>query len=443
MKGIAKDFLKYSKKHQKYREENCLNMIASENIKSEAVLEVKKRFYDFDFRYAEGANKINGDPKERYYQGQKFSREMEKLTSSAFRKLFDVNFVEPRPISGSTANQATFRGLSNYNGNKMMSMPLSTGGHITHDYAGLAGKVLNLEISNLVFNSDEFNIDIDESKKKIREEEPSIIVLGASLFPFSHPVKEISSVAKEVDAFVVYDAAHVLGLISGGKFQDPIGEGADFVSSSTHKTFPGGQRGVIYGDISNGRLEEAARYIQNATFPFSLSNHHLLSMAENIVAILEMCFYGEDYAEQTIENAKKLAESLYENDIFVIGEDKGFTESHQIVIDVEDYGRGNKVATKLEESNIIVNKNILPWDDQSNKLDPSGLRVGVQELTRNGFKEEDMEQFAGYISSVIKGEERPKNIRPKVLKKVKDKKLEYGFKSLQEMESKIDDFFEI
>lgn len=433
-KKIYKDFLRYSEAHQQYRTGECVNLIASENRKSGAVREVSSKFFDYDSRYAEGENDRHGNPIERHYQGQKYSERMEELVAEGFRELFGADFVEPRPISGSCANQVTFKGISEHNGEKLMSLPLRTGAHITHDYTGMAGKVLGLEVSNLVFNEEEFNIDVDKSAEKIKEEEPSMVVLGASLFPFPHPVEEISSVANDVGAFTIYDAAHVLGLIAGGKFQDPLGEGADFVTSSTHKTFPGGQRGVVFGNLYDDEIEKVAKKVQYAAFPGTLSNHHLLTMAENVVAIIEMKEFGEEYSAQIIKNSKRLAESLDENGINVASSDNGFTQSHQVILDVSENGGGKEVAKKLDDANIIVNKNILPWDSESKKEDPSGIRLGTQEMTREGFKENDMKYLGELIAGIISGEKSHEDVRPEVLQLAGEKRVEYGFDSLEQMD---------
>ncbi len=433
MRNYRSNFLKVCQRHQDYRED-CLNLIASENIKSGAVREIWEKFYDLDGRYAEGENYLDGTPKMRHYQGQQFSSQMEAMVAEGFGKLFGVDFVEPRPISGSLANQSTFKGLSEYNGKKMLSLPLVEGGHITHDYTGMSGKVLGLEVSNLHYDEEEFNIDVEKSSQKIRETEPGFVVLGASLFPFPHPVDELSSVAKEVDAYTVYDAAHVLGLIAGNRFQDPLKEGADLVTSSTHKTFPGGQRGVIFGNLYSEEMEEIVERVQHASFPLSHSNHHLLTLAQNYPAIIEMEAFGEEYADQAIRNARVLAESLAENGIKVLGEDKGFTRSHQVVLDVKNQGGGKVLGERLQEAHIITNKNLLPWDESTAAEAPSGIRLGTQEVTRDGFKERDLNYLGELMAGIIKGEKKPGEVKLEVEELAAEKSLEYGFKSLEEME---------
>src|SRR5512136_3222593 len=273
---IVVHLVETTKKHEQYRDKECINMIASEGIKSPAVCQMLDMSHDLATRYAEGENDIEGHVKKRYYQGQKYMSQIEDSAADLMKSLFKCSWTDVRLVSGTHANLSTFKGLSLAAKNrKMVVTPLSCGAHISHDYAGLAGAVLGLENINHVYNINEFNIDPEKSAEVIRASRPGIVTFGGSLFLFPHPLKELRSVAEEVGAFVAYDASHVLGLIAGGVFQDPLKEGADFITSSTHKTFPGPQGGVIMGSPSNPRLERAVKKIQYAVFPLSASNTHL------------------------------------------------------------------------------------------------------------------------------------------------------------------------
>jgi glycine hydroxymethyltransferase len=250
------------------------------------------------------------------------------------------------------------------------------------------------------------NVDVDKTIKLMEEHEPKMLILGASLFLFPHPIKELAATAKACNTLIVYDAAHVLGLIAGKHFQQPFKEGADIVTSSTHKTFPGPQGGVVMA-------KESVNFeaIQKGIFPKFVCNHHIHRIPALAQTTWEMSVYGESYARQVIRNAKTLTERLAELGFKVLAEDLGFTESHQVVIDVRNYGGGKINAEKLEVNNIIANKNMIPGDETSSETmkNPSGIRIGVQEMTRWGCKESDMEVIAEFIARCLMKNENVKD----------------------------------
>src|SRR3972149_6369858 len=254
-----------SRNHEHYRDVECINLIASEGLKSPAVNQMLSLSKDLECRYAEGENDLEGHVKKRYYQGQKYITEIENYATDLMKSLFKCSWADVRLVSGTHANLATFKGLSLAAKNrKMVVTPLSCGAHISHDYTGLAGNILGLENINHAYKIDEFNIDPDQSAHIIRAAKPGIVTFGGSLFLFPHPIRELKEVCEEVGAYMAYDAAHVLGLIAGGQFQDPLREGADFITASTHKTFPGPQGGVIMGNPNTPIMEKAVKKIQFA-----------------------------------------------------------------------------------------------------------------------------------------------------------------------------------
>lgn len=423
-----------SRNHEKYRDSECINLIASEGLKSPAVREMQAFTSDLEGRYAEGENDSRGHVKKRYYQGQKYMSLIEDYTTDLMKELFKCGWADVRIVSGTHANLATFKGLSLAAKNrKMVVTPLSCGAHISHDYTGLSGNVLGLENFNHIYNIDEFNIDVDRSIDVIRAAKPGIVTFGGSLFLFPHPIKELKAVCDEVGAYVVYDASHVLGLIAGGFFQDPLREGADFISSSTHKTFPGPQGGVILGNPSSPKLEKAVKKIQFAVFPLSASNTHLGRLPALGIAALEMKLFGSELARQIVINAQTAGQYLYENGINVLCSSKDFTRSHQLAVDVCDFGGGKKVAKDLESSNIILNKNLLPYDNQDDRDNPSGLRIGFQDVTRRGFREGDIKHLCDLMISVIKGRRKPLEVREDVIALKREfNQVKYGFQSVSE-----------
>jgi glycine hydroxymethyltransferase len=390
----VEDVTRSVRAHHKWFSES-LPLIASENITSPAVRRLLAS--DFGHRYAEG--KVG----HRLYQGVKYIDEVEQCAIDLALKLFKAEHVNVQPISGVNANIAAFFALSNQN-DVLMALDTSHGGHISHGTKSGPG-IRHLRLVKHPFDFEEMNIDTDAMVSTIYEKKPKIILLGASVFLFPHPVKEAYEAARDVGATLVYDSAHVLGLIAGEEFQDPLNEGVDVMTGSTHKTFPGPQHGIIF---STRALADA---IDDAVFPGTVSNHHLHHVAGLAVTLVEMLEFGKAYAQQTIKNAKTLGETLYNTGFNALCPEKEFTESHQIVLDV---GRASALAVALEEANIIANKNLLPWDDHNAPENPSGLRFGTQELTRLGMKESEMKVVAGLVARVLNGE-APEKVKKDVV----------------------------
>jgi glycine hydroxymethyltransferase len=431
---LFQNLIAASRKHEQYRDKECVNMIASEGLKSPAVNQMLDFSHDLACRYAEGENDQQGHVKKRYYQGQKYMTQIEDFSTDIMKSLFKSTWADVRLVSGTHANLATFKGLSLASkNNKMVVTPLSCGAHISHDYTGLAGNILGLDNINHVYDIDEFNIDPEKSAYVIRAAKPGIVTFGGSLFLFPHPIKELRAVCEEVGAYIAYDASHVLGLIAGGQFQDPLREGADFITSSTHKTFPGPQGGVIMGSPTNPFLEKAVKKIQFAIFPLSASSTHLGRLPALGVAALEMKVFGAELARQIVRNAQIAGQYLCENGVKVLAEKKGFTQSHQIAVDIRSYGGGNKIAQDLEDANIILNKNLLPYDSQSSKEDPSGLRIGFQDVTRRGFRESDIKHLCDLMLDVIRSKRKPAEVKEDVLLLRKEFiGVKYGFQNVEE-----------
>jgi glycine hydroxymethyltransferase len=379
---------------------SSLNLIPSENVMSP--LAEALYMCDMMHRYAEGR------PRRRLYQGLIYVDEVEELVMDLMSRLFGAKYVEPRPISGTIANAATFRVLA-APGSKAVVAPVQAGAHVSHTKFGTLG-ALGIEHIEMPFDMENLNIDVDKARKVIEEVKPAFVVMGGSLYLFPHPIKEISEAAHSVNAVVVYDAAHVLGLIAGKRWRDPFAAGADIVTASTHKTFPGPQGGVI---LTNN--ESLYKSIARTIFPWFVSSHHLHRLPATAVTTIEMIHFGESYADQIVRNAKAFAEALAAEGFKVLGEHLGYTRSHQVVIDVKAHSGGAKAATLLEKANIIVNKNLLPYDPPEAVRDPSGLRTGVQEMTRYGMKEGDFREIARFFRMILIDGRDPEDVRKKVI----------------------------
>ena len=265
------------------------------------------------------------------------------------------------------------------------------------------------------------NLDIDASAKIIREFEPELVLFGGSVFLFPHPVKELGDVAKEVGAYVGYDAAHVAGLIGSGYFQDPLREGADAMTMSTHKTLPGPQHGTL---VSN--REDLVDKLRSCAFPALLSNHHLHNVAGLAIAVAEMLDFGKEYHKNVIQNAKALGQALTDVGLKVLMEHKGFTESHQIVIDITEFektiGLGGDIEELLEKANVILNRNLLPYDIAQGRhyQNPGGLRIGTSEVTRLGMGKSEMVDIANFFKNLLIERKDPKKIKSEVAEFRKD-----------------------
>ena len=240
--------------------------------------------------------------------------------------------------------------------------------------------------------------DIDASIKMIRETKPNLALFGQSVFLFPTPLKELADAAHEVGAKVMYDGAHVLGLIAGGQFQDPLREGADVMTGSSHKTFTGPQGGLV---LSNSSDEKFHRKLNNSIFPGTCSSYHLHHVAGKAVALAEFEEFGTDYAKNIVANAKSLATALAAEGFDVLAEDRGYTASHQVLTrhGEIDSGAGRKAAELLEKSGIITNMNMLPGDTKA--MQPSGLRLCVPELTRVGMGTDEMKDVAIFFSRAL------------------------------------------
>ena len=367
---------------------STLNLIASENVMSNRARRVMGS--DFAHRYAEG------HPGERYYQGTDKIDEIESWVKQQLKTLFDCQHMEVRPISGTVANDAVF---SRYikPGDVVMVNSTAGGGHISHHKSGSVGKYTK-NIVDFPLTSDGYHIDCEQTETLIRKLHPKVLIFGKSLFLFPEPIRELVKVCNDNGTTIIYDAAHVLGLIAGKRFQDPLREGADIVTASTHKTFFGSQRGVIMSNMDNREWWK----IDKGAFPGSSSNHHLDTLVSLAITTCEMSFYAEAYAAQVIANAKALARSLYDLGFNVQAQEFDFTESHQIAVDVSELGGGNEIARILKENEIILNMNLLPFEPLEKVTNPSGIRIGVQEMTRFGMKEKEMERIAGLFKRCLR-----------------------------------------
>lgn len=383
-----------------------LGMIASENIVSPLVREIVAS--DLHGRYAEGL------PGKRYYQGCEDFDTIESLGISLAQEVFNAPFANIQSTSGTVSNIGALKALANP-GDRITAVSTADGGHISHARMGAVG-LRDLNLTTYPWDESRMEPDIDAACRTIRDVKPKVALFGQSVFLFPTPLEEMAAAAKEVGATVMYDGAHVLGLIAGGEFQDPLREGADIMTGSSHKTFPGPQGGFL---LSSSTDEAVHKRLNNAMFPGVCSSYHLHHVAGKVMALAEFKEYGQAYARDTVANAQAFAQGLAAEGFDVLAEERGYTASHQVLTrhGSLDSGAGAKAAQQLEQAGIITNMNMLPGDTKA--MRPSGLRLGVQELTRVGFDQDLMRDVATLFARVLLRGEDPASVKADV-KSLKD-----------------------
>jgi len=381
---------------------DSIPLIASENILSPLVR--KACDSDLHGRYAEGL------PGKRYYQGCDDFDTIEEIGISTAKRVFNCSFANIQSTSGTNSNLGALKVLAKP-GQTITAVSTADGGHISHARMGAVG-MRGLNLITYPWDEDRMEPDVDAAATLIREVEPNLALFGQSVFLFPTPLQELSDVAHEVGAKVMYDGAHVLGLIAGKQFQDPLKEGADVLTGSSHKTFPGPQGGFVLSDSGDDNFK---RRLNNGIFPGVCSSYHLHHVAGKAVALSEFEEFGEEYAKDIISNARALAVALAAEGFEVLAEERGYTASHQVITrhGGVDSGAGKSAALILEKSGIITNMNMLPNDTKA--MSPSGLRLGTPELTRLGMGIDEMQDIAKFFSRALITEEDPKVIKRDVM----------------------------
>lgn len=363
------------------RQQNTIELIASENIASKAVIAAAGTV--LTNKYAEGK------PYKRFYNGCDLVDQIETLAVERVKKLFGVEHANVQPHSGAQANMAVFLYALKH-GDTVMGMDLSNGGHLTHGSpVNFSGKYFNI----VSYGVNEYGeIDYDNVEKLALEHKPKMIICGASNYSKIIDFKRFKEIADKVDAYLMADIAHIAGLVAGGVHPSPVGY-ADFITTTTHKSLRGPRGGVIMCS------KEHAAGIDKAVFP-GIQGGPL----EHIIAAKAIAFKEalqpefKEYAAQIVKNAKALAQSLMNENIDIVGNG---TENHVMTIDLRKTGKtGKDVANLLEKIGITANKNTVPNDPQSPFI-TSGVRIGTPAVTTRGFKEDDMVEVGKIIASAI------------------------------------------
>ena len=397
-------------KRHSTRFEQAIPLIASENLLSPYAKELLVS--DFHSRYAEGL------PGERYYEGNEDVDEVENICLDLARRLFRCSFADVRPISGTVANLAVLKALADP-GDLVGTSRLADGAHISSASFGAFG-LRAVKPVYYAWDPARMTIDVPRTREILTATRPKLCLFGLSLFLFPMPIDELRPTLEAIGAKGWYDAAHVLGLIAGGEFQDPLHEGCVVLSASTHKTLPGPQHGII---LANTTDADVTKRLTSGAFPGVTSNHHLHTMAALAVSLAEHLAFGRAYARQVIANARALGQALHDRGFDVLAADLGFTASHTIAVRVDREGGGERVAKTLAAAGVITNKNLLPGD--TSPKHPGGIRLGTPEVTRLGMKEREMGRIAELFDGLLHRNRSPDVIAAEAAE------LKSGFTTLQ------------
>lgn len=365
-----------------HRQQTNIELIASENFTSPAVMEACGTI--LTNKYAEGK------PHKRYYNGCEAIDKVEELAQKRACELFKMDHANVQPHSGAQANMAVFMSVLKP-GDKVLGMDLSNGGHLSHgspvNFSGLFFDVKSYGVD------ENGNIDYEDVRRMAHEHQPKLIICGASNYSKIIDFKKFREIADEVGAYLLADIAHIAGLVAAGVHPSPAGY-AHFVTTTTHKTLRGPRGGIIMCD------EALAQQLDKAVFPGCQGGPLEHIIAGKAVALKEAASPEfREYAKQIVKNAKALAQGLLDNGLDIVG---GMTENHLMTLDLRKTGKtGKDMANVLERVGITANKNTVPNDPQSPFV-TSGIRLGTPAMTTRGFKEDDMREVARIIAEAIK-----------------------------------------
>ena len=380
------------------RQHNNIELIASENYVSDDVLALQGSI--FTNKYAEGY------PGKRYYGGCVNVDVVENLAIEYLQKLFGCKYANVQPHSGSSANMAVYRALLE-KGDTVMGMNLSHGGHLTHghpiNFSGIDYKIIGYDV-----NPKTELIDYDEVERLAKENKPKMIIAGASAYSRIIDIKRFREIADSVGAYLMVDMAHIAGLVAAGLHPNPV-EYADVVTSTTHKTLRGPRGGII---LTNS--EEIIKKINKTIFPGIQGGplmHVIAAKAQSFSEALDPSF--KTYQEQVLKNIKELSKSLEENGFRIVS---GGTDNHLILVDVTSSNLTGKESEKLlDEINITVNKNTIPYDKASPMV-TSGIRIGSPAMTTRGLKEVEFYEIGNIISDALLKKDTEENLKLRVSK---------------------------
>lgn len=389
----AQEVINAVQRNEQWRGQQCINLLAPEAPTSPMVRSMLSS--EIGTRAAEGhIGRVN-----RWFAGTQHIDEVEALCVELLKTAFHCNYADHRLMGSMLGNMAVYTALCQP-GDTVMTAPQPFGGHSSNRKDGPAG-MRGLNIVDVPFDPETLDVDLDQFAQAARQYQPKLVVMGMSMTLFPLPVREMSRVIEPWGGKFIYDGAHQAGLIAGGQFQDPLNEGAVVLTGSAGKTFSGPQSGMIlWNDPA------LTRPLADTIFPVLAATHQVNRVAALAVSAAEMIEFGRFYMAQIVKNSKALGKALDERGIPMLGAQRGYSQSHQVIARVKAFGGGLEVAHRLAKANLITNKNLVPGDQPADWDRPSGLRMGTIEVTRLGMNETDMETIAEFMARVlVKGED--------------------------------------
>jgi len=386
--SMAQEVLKAVTRNEEWRGKRCINLLAPEAPTSPSVRRLLAA--EIGTRAAEGhIGRVN-----RWFAGTKHIDEVESLCVELLKKAFRCNYADHRLMGSMLGNLAFYHAMTQP-GERVMTAAQPFGGHSSNRYDGPAG-TRGVEIFDVPFDPDTLDVDLDKFEEEAQRIQPKLVVMGMSMTLFPLPVQEMSSIIDKWGGRFIFDGAHQAGLIAGGQFQDPLAEGAAVLTGSAGKTFSGPQSGMIMWNDS-----DLTKPLTDAIFPVLAATHQVNRVAALAVAAAEMLEFGDVYMAQIVKNAQALGKALEEKGIPVLAANRGYTQTHQVIANVREFGGGLDTAHKLAEANLITNKNLIPGDKPEDWDRPGGLRIGTIEITRLGLMEDDMSTIADFFNRVL------------------------------------------
>ncbi len=351
-----------------------------------------------------GSRPSLGYPGDKYEMGLEAVEQIEAITAELCAEIFQAKYAEIRVASGAMANLYAFMATCKA-GDKIIVPPASIGGHVTHQMAGAAG-LYGLDIHEAPVDASSFTVDLEGLRKLVRSLKPKLITIGGSLNLFAHPVKEARAIADEVGALVMFDAAHLCGMIAGRAWANPLLEGAHLMTMSTYKSLGGPAGGLIVTNDAG-----LAQRLDAIAYPGMTANFDVAKSAALALTMLDWREHGQDYAKAMVRMAKALARELDKNGVPVFAGASGFTTSHQFAVKSEKFGGGQTASKKLRKANLLVSGIGLPIPGVAGDL--NGIRFGTPEIVRWGVDEKDAIQLAGFVAKAL-GSNDPASLAPLV-----------------------------